>query len=136
MLASRNAERDIYMLNDVRLQGRLTAKPELRTTNKDQKIVSFTLAVERNGKDAGVDFINVVAFNKTAEFVANHLDKGQQIVVEAKLQSRTVTDKNTSKNRTVNDVVVNQVYFCGSKPAAHTDSAPIDEGQEEYEEIE
>lgn len=120
------------MLNDVKLQGRFTAKPELRTTKSEKKVVSFTLAVARNGKDAGTDFIQLVAWGKTAEFVAENCDKGQMVVVEAQLQSRTFTDKE-DKTRTVVEVVANQVHFCGSKAPATADEAQDAPELEEYE---
>ncbi len=104
------------MLNDVKLHGRLTSTPELRTTPNGKSALSFSIAVDRNGKDAGTDFIQLVAWEKTAEFIAKNFVKGQQILVEARLQSHRVEDKKTEKTRTVVDVVVNQVYFCGSKP--------------------
>lgn len=106
------------MLNDYKAQGRLTATPELKTTPSGKKTVSFSVAIDRNGKDAGTDFISFVAWEKTAEFIAKNFVKGQQILIEARLQSRSITDKKTEKPRTVVDVVVNQVHFCGSKPVA------------------
>ncbi len=118
------------MLNNVNLHGRLTATPELKTTNNDKKVVSFRLAVDRNGKNAGTDFINVVAWDNTAEFIARHFEKGQQMIVEAHLRTHSIPDKNdASKNRTVMDVVVDQVYFCGPKPA--TAGTTADEPEDE-----
>lgn len=121
------------MLNDVKLQGRLTAKPELRTTKTEKKVISFSLAVARNGKDAGTDFIQIVAWNKTAEFIAENCDKGQMIIVEAQLQSRSVTDNTTNKTRTIVEVVANQVHFCGSKAPTVADEAQDAPELEEYE---
>lgn len=125
------------MLNDVRLQGRFTAKPELRTTKSDKKVVSFSLAVARNGKDAGTDFIQVVAWNKVAEFIAENCDKGQMVIIEAQLQSRTVTDNSTNKQHTIVEVVANQIHFCSSKPTeqkeASAESADDEPELEEYE---
>lgn len=124
------------MLNDVKLQGRFTAKPELRTTKNDKKVVSFSLAVARNGKDAGTDFINLVAWEEKAEFIAKNCDKGQMVVVEAQLQSRSITDKNTDKSRTIVEVVANQIHFCGGKPtASKEEQAPdTDDAEPELEE--
>lgn len=122
------------MLNSYNVQGRLTAKPELRTTSSDKKVVSFKLAVDRNGKDAGTDFIPVVAWDKTAEFIAKHFDKGQQMLAECRLQSRDVSDKNADKPQTVLDVVINQVYFCGYK--AGTSRAEDSSCMEEFEDEE
>ena len=103
------------MLNDVKLHGRLTAKPELKITKNEHKVVTFSLAVDRDGKDAGVDFITLVAWNKTAEFICQYFDKGQEMLVEASLKSRSVTNTTTNKSHTVLDVVVNRARFCGKK---------------------
>ena len=112
------------MMNVVNLQGRVTAKPKLRQTNTGKSVADFCLAVARNSNTAGTDFINLVAWNKTAELVAEHLEKGQMVTVEARLQSRTVPDKDDpEKTRTLMDVVAHQVHFCDSKPAAHGDGA-------------
>ena len=114
-LAGGHKRRKVFsMLNDVKLQGRLTTNPELRNTKNDKEVVSFTLAVDRNGKDAGTDFIQLVAWDKTAEFLAQYCAKGQMIVVEANLRSRSTTDKD-NKPQTVQEVVANQIYFCDSK---------------------
>lgn len=123
-------------MNNVQLLGRLTAKPELRTTTNGKKTVNFTLAVPRKGKDAGTDFVRLVAWEKTAELIAQHFDKGQQMAVDAALRTKTVTDKE-NKRRTVMDVVVDQVYFSGSKAATPSDdavAADIAEEQGDYEE--
>ena len=123
------------MFNDVKLHGRLTATPELRTTNSDKKVVSFRLAVDRDGKNAGTDFINVVAWDSTAEFIAQHFEKGQQILVSARLRTHAIPDKNdSSKSRTVMDVVADRVYFCGNKPAG-AGNAPAEVAEETLEDI-
>lgn len=118
------------MMNNVNLHGRLTATPELKTTTNNKKVVSFRLAVDRNGKNNGTDFISVVAWDGTAEFIAKHFEKGQQMLVEGKLRTHSIPDKNdASKNHTVMDVVVDQVYFCGPRPASSSPMAnePEDE---------
>ena len=105
------------MLNNVNLQGRLTATPELKTTSNDKKFVSFRLAVGRIGKNAGADFISLIAWDSTAEFIAKHFEKSQQMLVEGHLHTRTVPDQNdNTKTRTVMEVVADQVHFCGNKP--------------------
>lgn len=110
------------MLNTVILMGRLTADPELRTTTNGTSVTSFTIAVDRNyvksGEDRQTDFINLVAWRTTAEFVERNFRKGQMIAIRGSLQQRTYEDKNGNK-RTAMDVVMDEVHFCGdkSKPA-------------------
>lgn len=98
--------------------GRLTAEPELRTTENGISVSSFTLAVERTyqkaGQDRETDFITVVCWKQTAEFVSKYFSKGQMMAVEGSLRSRSFTDKNDNK-RTVLEVVADNVFFCGNK---------------------
>lgn len=123
------------MLNDVKLQGRLTANPELRKTQSDKSVVDFRIAVGRNRKDAGTDFIQLVAWEGTAEFIAKNFVKGQEILVDAKVNSREITDKNTDKKHTIQEIVVQQVYFCGSRAkdeaSDEAGSLPFDYDDEE-----
>lgn len=102
------------MLNNVNLQGRLCKDPEMRRTNTGKAVVSFTLAVDRPGKDNGAAFIPFVAWDKTAEFINNYFEKGNAIVVEGRLDSRDWTDKD-GKKRTTYEVVVTQAHFCEKK---------------------
>lgn len=101
-------------LNKCIIQGRLTKDVEIRYTKNEKPVASFTLAVDRNGKDAGTDFINCVAWNHTATFVSNYFSKGSQAVVDGRLQMRDWTDKDGNK-RVSAEVVADNVYFCGSK---------------------
>lgn len=107
------------MLNQIVLLGRLTRDPELRRTGSGTAVTSFTLAVDRDYKDAGgergVDFIECVAWRATAEFVAKYFTKGQLAAVSGRLQLRDWTDKEGAKRRTA-EVVVASCYFAGSKP--------------------
>ena len=105
------------MLNFVGIQGRFVRDPEMRRTNSGKAVVSFTLAVDRPGKDNGAAFINCVAWDKTAEFINNYFMKGNAIVVEGRLDSRDWTDKDGNK-RTAYEVVVNQAHFCEKKENA------------------
>ncbi len=101
------------MLNRTILMGRLTRDPELRRTQNDTPIVSFTLAVNRpKYKDADpvVDFIDIVAWRKTAEFVSQYFQKGQLVAVEGRLQVRAYEDKEGKKRKAV-EVVADQVHF-------------------------
>lgn len=122
------------MLNSVIIMGRLTADPELRTTPNGLSVTSFTVAVDRNyksGDERQTDFISVVAWRGTADFVTRFFKKGQMIAVQGSLQVRNYEDKNGNK-RTAYDVVADNVSFCGSKSegsnntyaAARPESAP------------
>lgn len=102
-------------MNHVALIGRLTADPEIRTTQNNVTVAHYTLAVDRWGKDEA-DFIPCVAFSKPAEFAEKHLQKGMKVAVEGRLQSDRYTDKNGNA-RTSYTVVVASHYFCESKKA-------------------
>ena len=109
------------MLNRILIMGRLTANPVLRHTQTGTPVASFTLAVERDFKDKQsgekkVDFIDVVAWRNTGEFVSKYFTKGRMAVVEGRLQSRKWTDNNGS-TRVNWEVVAENVYFGDSKSA-------------------
>ncbi len=110
------------MFNLVVLTGRLTADPELKTTPNGISVTTFSIAVNRNyrsGGDNQTDFINIVAWRQTAEFVTKYFKKGNLIGIEGSIQTRSYTDKNGNK-RTAFEVVANNVQFVESK----RDSAP------------
>ena len=107
------------MLNRAVLMGRLTADPDLRQTPNGISVATFSLAVQRNYNKDQTDFINIVAWRQTAEFVSRYFTKGQLVAVEGSIQTRNYTDKNGNK-RTAFEVVADQVYFADSK----SDSAP------------
>ncbi len=114
------------MLNVVVIMGRLTAQPELRTTNSGISVTSFSVAVNRSySKDGNnqTDFINCVAWRNNAEFITKYFGKGQMIAIKGSLQQSSYTDKEGNK-RTTYDVVVDTADFCGSK-AESGGSAPI-----------
>jgi single-strand DNA-binding protein len=121
------------MLNTAIIMGRLTADPELRKTTSGLSVTSFTVAVERNyksGEERQADFINVVAWRGTADFVSTYFKKGQMIAVQGSIQTRSYEDKNGNK-RTAVEIVADNVSFCGSKAesgntygAARQESAP------------
>lgn len=107
------------MLNRIILMGRLTRDPELRHTQTGTPVASFSLAVDRDFKDKttgekSTDFIDIVAWRQTAEFVSRFFTKGRMAVVEGRLQIRDWTDKDGGKRRSA-EVVADNVYFGDSK---------------------
>ena len=106
------------MINNVVLMGRLTAVPELKTTQSGISTVRFSVAVERRynkqGEDRQTDFIDCVAWRQTAEFVSKYFNKGSMIAVIGSIQTRSYEDKNGNKRKAV-EVQVDNVSFCGSK---------------------
>lgn len=113
------------MLNHVSIMGRLARDPELRTTTSGKSVVSFTIANDRNRKDANgqnqTDWIRMTAWEKTAEFICKYFQKGSMIAIDGRLQSKTYQDKNGT-NRTDMEVVVEEVNFVGAKSASNADS--------------
>ena len=106
------------MLNKIIIMGRLTRDPELRRTGSGTAVTSFSLACDRDFKsqsgDKETDFIEVVAWKNTAEFVSKYFSKGRMAVVEGRLQIRDWTDKDGGKRRSA-EVVADNVYFADSK---------------------
>lgn len=112
------------MLNSITIQGRFCRNPELRRTQSGKAVTSFTLACDRDFKaDSGhtADFVDVVTWGATAEFVARYFAKGRMAVVSGRLQIRTWTDKEGNKRRTA-EIVADHVYFGDSKREAQSDS--------------
>lgn len=113
------------MLNHSVMTGRLTAAPELRTTESGKSVLSFSLAVQRNykvGDEYPVDFINCVAWRGTAEFIAKHFSKGSMITIEGSLESRRYTDKD-GNNRTAYEIKVERAYFGDSGSRQNSNNA-------------
>lgn len=106
------------MLNKIILMGRLTRDPELRRTGSGTAVTSFSLAVDRDFKgqngEKETDFIDIVAWKNTAEFVSRYFTKGRMAVVEGRLQIRDWTDRDGSKRRSA-EVIADNVYFGDSK---------------------
>ncbi len=107
------------MLNHIDLMGRLTRDPELRYTGSNVPVASFRIAVDRDfqprdGGDRQADFIDVVAWRQTGEFVSKYFTKGSMAVVSGRLQMRDWTDRDGNK-RTSAEVVADNVYFGDSK---------------------
>lgn len=96
-------------LNHIDLMGRLTKAPELRYTQNGKPVASFTLAVDRDYQKGETDFFNIVAWNKTAEFVNSYLDKGLMATVSGRLQNRKWTDKNGAE-RISAEIIAENVY--------------------------
>lgn len=102
------------MLNTAILMGRLVKDPEMRSTQSGTPVCSFTLAVNRRGKDDGTDFLDIVAWSKTAEFVSKYFQKGQLVAVKGRIQTRTWEDQNNNKRKSV-EIVAEEVHFAESK---------------------
>ena len=117
-------------MNVVCLLGRLTATPELKTTQSGVSVTSFSVAVDRTyqpkGAERQTDFINCVAWRNTADFICRYFQKGQRIALQGSLQSRSYTDK-TGASRTVFEVVIDNAFFAESKgnSAPRSDSQPM-----------
>lgn len=115
------------MLNHIVLMGRLTRDPELRRTGSGIAVASFTLAVDRDfgSRETGekeTDFIDIVAWRNTAEFVSKYFTKGRMAVVSGRLQIRNWNDKDGNKRRSA-EIVADNVYFGDSKRDSDAGSA-------------
>ena len=113
------------MLNKIILMGRLARDPELKRTTSGTAVTSFSLAVDRDFKSQSgekeTDFIDVVAWRSTAEFVSKYFTKGRMAVVEGRLQIRDWTDRDGGKRRSA-EVVADNVYFADSKRSESNDN--------------
>ena len=111
------------MLNCVTLMGRLVADPELRTTGTGKSVCTFRIAVDRSFAKAGeqrqADFITIVAWENTANFVCRYFAKGSMIAIQGSIQTRQYED-NTGAKRTAFEVLAREVSFCGSKAESGT----------------
>lgn len=112
------------MLNNCTFQGRFAADPELRTTQSGITVASFRMAVDRDtvGQDGqrATDWLNFVAWRKTAEFVVKYFRKGSMALVECQCQTRSYQDK-SGQNRTATEFVVQKIHFCGPKTEQRVD---------------
>lgn len=108
------------MLNVVAIMGRLVHDPELRTTTQGTNVCTFRIACERSyskpGEQRQADFVDIVAWGKTAEFICKFFQKGSMIAVEGSLQTRNYQDKQGNK-RTAVEVVASNISFAGAKAA-------------------
>lgn len=132
------------MLNVIAIMGRLSRDPEFRQTTTGKNVASFTIACSRGRKDANgkdlVDWIPVVAWEHTAEFVCKYFEKGSLIAIDGRLQSRTYKDRD-GNNRTAIEIVANNANFAGSKSTGGgSNSVPAGNSYNEptvqYDEIE
>lgn len=135
-------------LNIVALMGRLTRDPEMRKTPQGVSVATFTVAVDRSfvkqGEDRQADFIDIVCWRNTAEFVCKYFQKGSMIALNGSIQTRTYQDKN-GNNRKAFEIVTDNVHFAGEKKDGgaqgggsphyaekkNDDFAVIDEGEED-----
>lgn len=124
------------MINSVVIQGRLTKDPELRYTQSQTAVLSFSLACQRNVKsenaqDYPVDFIDCVAWRQTAEFISKYFKKGSMIICRGRLQKREWTDQNGNK-RYAAEVVLDEASFCEKKQDAGGQSGGYAQPQQGY----
>ena len=118
------------MLNNVTLMGRLTADPERRQTSNNIPVARFSLAVDRNFSSGGerqTDFIDIIAWRKTAEFVSNYFHKGMLVAVQGSIQTRNYTD-NQGVKRKAFEIVADSVYFAEPKRDSSPSYSPPDVG--------
>jgi single-strand DNA-binding protein len=127
------------MLNTITIMGRLTRDPELRRTSSGVAVASFTLACERDfaaqGETRETDFIDIVAWRYTAEFVDKYFSKGQMAVVSGRLQIRNWEDKEGNKRRSA-EILADHVYFGEAKRDKTTQGEPQYDPQGGFSEIE
>ena len=125
------------MLNKIIIMGRLVRDPELRHTGNGTAVASFSLAVDRDFKSQSgekeTDFVDIVAWRSTADFVSKFFTKGRMAVVEGRLQIRDWTDKDGGKRRSA-EVVAEHVYFGDSK-RSESDTASAPPASEDFREI-
>lgn len=130
-------------LNHVSIMGRICNDLELKHTQSNVPVISFAIASERDYKDASgerqTDFIDVVAWRNTAEFISNYFGKGRMIIVAGKLQTRTWTDTNGNKRKAV-EIIADSAYFGDSKNNANSETNASSGGfgvnMNDFEEIE
>lgn len=131
------------MINSSVIMGRLTYEPELRVTPSGVSVIRFTVACERSytpkGEERKTDFIDVVAWRQTAEFISKYFHKGDMIAVQGSIQTENYTDRDGNKRKSV-EVVANNVSFYGSKAESNVDTnhnrpTPPTVDHDDFEEI-
>ena len=134
-----NQGRDLRMMNKWLGSGRLVRDPELKTTESGISVSTFTVAVDRDRKEPDgsrkADFIDVVAWREKAELMTKYFSKGQRILIEGRLSTRTYTDRE-GKKRKVYEVIAGQIYFGDSKKDSAGEKGkptPDDENLEEFD---
>ena len=123
------------MLNKAIINGRLTKAPELKQTNNGKSVCSFTIAVDRNRDREKTDFIPIVAWGKTAEFVNQWFGKGDLITIVGRIEVRNYDDKNGNK-RTATEIIAEEVLFGGSKNTTNASEKPAESKNGVFEQIE
>ena len=123
------------MLNKAILNGRLTKAPELKQTNSGKSVCGFTIAVDRNRDREKTDFIPIVAWGKTAEFVNQWFGKGDLITIVGRIEVLNYEDKNGNK-RTATEIVAEEVLFGGSKNTTNASEKPAESKNSGFEQIE
>lgn len=116
-------------MNNVSLIGRLTKDPELKTTQSGLPVCRFTVAVDRTYSKDQTDFINCIAWRKTAEFISSYFSKGQRIALTGSIQTGSYTDKD-GKTVYTTDINVNNVEFCERRKKSDSDSNNSVEAEE------
>ena len=121
------------MLNHVVIMGRMVRDPELRQLDNGTSVTSFSVAVDRNYVDKTtnerqVDFLNVVAWRQTADFVCKYFHQGDMIALEGSLQSRKYTDKD-GNNRIAIEIVASNISFCGSKNSSNANAVTTNDAR-------
>lgn len=123
------------MLNVVAIMGRLVADPELRTTQQGTNVCTFRIACERSytpkGQQRQADFVDIVAWGKTAEFICKFFRKGSMIAIDGSIQTRHYQGKDGS-NRTAVEVVANNISFAGAKAADKPAARDFDQQTQNY----
>lgn len=123
------------MLNVVAIMGRLVADPELRTTQQGTNVCTFRIACERSytkpGEQRQSDFVDIVAWGKTAEFICKFFRKGSMIAIDGSLQTRHYQGKDGS-NRTAVEVVASNISFAGAKAADKPAARDFDQQTQNY----
>ena len=122
------------MLNKAILNGRLTKAPELKQTQNGKSVCSFTIAVDRSRDREKTDFIPIVAWGKTAEFVNQWFGKGDLITIVGRIEVRNYEDKNGNK-RIATEIIAEEVLFGGSKNTANASEKPSESKNGGFEQI-
>lgn len=115
-------------MNSIILMGRLVKDPEIKVTPSEKMVCTFTLAVERPFAKKEADFINIVAWGKTAEVVGNYVQKGQRLLVEGRLQIRSYDAKDGTK-KYITEVIANSVEFIEKKEKEEKQNTMASMGQ-------
>lgn len=123
------------MLNVIAIMGRLVHDPELRTTQQGTNVCTFRIACERSytpkGQQRQADFVDIVAWGKTAEFICKFFQKGSMIAIDGSIQTRHYQGKDGS-NRTAVEVVANNISFAGAKAADKPAARDFDRQTQSY----